>query len=190
MPALLAEAEDVDMGFAGAAAGGGDTAGLGKADAEAVCRYEGAASSAGIMSWECASDDAEADPEDEECDLGVDYQNAWAGAAYGVPLAEAKRVMPECFVGRGRATRPEVSRCTMLQEVVRVDRRLLRDRLSHLAEGEYDLTNDVVRTMGQRVESLASMVAPTDKEATFRRRAAPASAKTHARKTTSDAALE
>lgn len=41
------------------------------------------------------SDDGE--DEDSDCadDLGVDYSSAWAGAAYGVPVAEAKRTMEE-----------------------------------------------------------------------------------------------
>merc|ERR1712039_611147 len=82
-------------------------------------------------------------------DLGVDYQSAWAGAAYGVPVAEAKRIMQECIVGAGRVGElSQASRCTFPQQLKRMDRRLLRDRLSHLAEGTYDLSGDVVRARG------------------------------------------
>merc|ERR1712070_266757 len=50
----------------------------------------------------------------------------------------------ECVVGRGCRTSPSDYNALLLNSSRRAPR-LLRDRLSHLAEGRYDLEGDVVR---------------------------------------------
>mmetsp|Transcript_31623 Transcript_31623/g.87267 ORF Transcript_31623/g.87267 Transcript_31623/m.87267 type:complete len:152 (-) Transcript_31623:123-578(-) len=86
---------------------------------------------------------SEEDGEPDAQDLGIDTENFLASAATGVPLHERLRIAQECVVGQPRLSNME--RALLLQRMARTDRRLLRDRLSHLAEGTYDIDGDVVR---------------------------------------------
>mmetsp|Transcript_90809 Transcript_90809/g.189852 ORF Transcript_90809/g.189852 Transcript_90809/m.189852 type:complete len:254 (+) Transcript_90809:78-839(+) len=106
--------------------------------------------------------DLEDDEEEEElqepdhCDWGSDYTDFAAAASLGTPMpqgddwgrptAEGQRVMGECIVGSAKAPTTRKARCDLLRAFARMDNKLLRDRLSHLAEGEYDMRADVDRS--------------------------------------------
>ncbi|CAK9111341.1 unnamed protein product, partial [Durusdinium trenchii] len=83
--------------------------------------------------------------EDEEVEVHFsESQDIWRGAVGGVPVHERSLLSPECVVGEKKKTGP----ITLLKGMARIDQRLLRSRLSHLAEGEYDVRSDVIRPRG------------------------------------------
>mmetsp|Transcript_92357 Transcript_92357/g.245361 ORF Transcript_92357/g.245361 Transcript_92357/m.245361 type:complete len:179 (-) Transcript_92357:98-634(-) len=101
----------------------------------------GMESAAGVDALEQGVVGSRSDEEDE--DVGADYEDFWAGANAGIPVAERHDLARECVVGDRQIS--SGSYLGLLRSAVRSDRRLLRDRLSHLAEGQYDLQADVVR---------------------------------------------
>eukprot|EP00929_Paragymnodinium_shiwhaense_P029891 TRINITY_DN17044_c0_g1_i2.p1 TRINITY_DN17044_c0_g1~~TRINITY_DN17044_c0_g1_i2.p1 ORF type:complete len:184 (-),score=41.26 TRINITY_DN17044_c0_g1_i2:53-604(-) len=83
--------------------------------------------------------------DDVEADLGVDTEDLLDGASGGVPTNEKMRIAQECVVGRPRGLGTVAARTAYLGKLARADKKMLRDRLSHLAEGSYDINGDVVR---------------------------------------------
>mmetsp|Transcript_76522 Transcript_76522/g.194190 ORF Transcript_76522/g.194190 Transcript_76522/m.194190 type:complete len:199 (-) Transcript_76522:71-667(-) len=124
-------------------------------------------------------------------DVGIDYSSMLEDVAFGAPVAEEKRLMDECVAGSGRTTNK--ARCEMLKSLARVDKRLLQNRLSHLAEGQYDLSCDVVRSFveaaGNQAVSEGVSAAAAQRQAFsggFQRRVAAGNAKQNARRTGMD----
>mmetsp|Transcript_67339 Transcript_67339/g.161450 ORF Transcript_67339/g.161450 Transcript_67339/m.161450 type:complete len:197 (+) Transcript_67339:97-687(+) len=97
-------------------------------------------------------DELEVGAEDEEgIHDGVDYENIWAGAVCGLPVAEHTRIAQECVPGRAPFSGVK-GKNAMLRDMARHKGSMLKNRLSHLAEGEYNLDTDVVVQYGQRPE--------------------------------------
>merc|ERR1712151_956149 len=119
----------------------------------------------------------------------------YASAAFGAPVAERMRVAQECVVVCGKA-QPSTAREELLRDLMRVDRKMLRARLSHLAEGHYDLNGDVVRNHLNSEGAVDWMRADTmavdddDRScsytAVFRRRDGAQQAKSHTRRAAAD----
>mmetsp|Transcript_31651 Transcript_31651/g.57603 ORF Transcript_31651/g.57603 Transcript_31651/m.57603 type:complete len:186 (+) Transcript_31651:35-592(+) len=119
----------------------------------------------------------------------VDFQDIWAGAACGVPVHERSRIAPECVAGVRQPSQKTYT--ALLKSLHRVDGKLLRDRLSHLAEGEYDVATDVVRPRAGRTvaERPAAPMAVDDAEdvgSLFRRREGAEQAKANRRRRSED----
>eukprot|EP00971_Amphidinium_carterae_P173016 3429916-Amphidinium_carterae.1 len=95
----------------------------------------------------CADQDADSeDAGAEECpdsegDVdGVDYESIWLGAVGGLPVAEHTRIAQECVPGRAPFSNGKYA---MLRTMAKHKGGLLQNRLSHLADGEYNLDTDV-----------------------------------------------
>eukprot|EP00435_Cladocopium_sp_Y103_P074204 s78_g47.t1 len=119
--------------------------------------------------------------EEEEC-LSSDAQDIWKGAVGGVPVHERSLIAQECVVGEKKKMAP----LQMLKGMARIDQRLIQNRVSHLADGEYDVDGDVIRPRGFRQSSTAMAVEVEEVEASsFRRRdvTAVTHAKANARRT-------
>eukprot|EP00931_Biecheleriopsis_adriatica_P120810 TRINITY_DN95905_c0_g1_i1.p1 TRINITY_DN95905_c0_g1~~TRINITY_DN95905_c0_g1_i1.p1 ORF type:complete len:193 (+),score=51.58 TRINITY_DN95905_c0_g1_i1:27-581(+) len=122
--------------------------------------------------------------EDFDEDIPVDFQDIWAGAVGGVPVHERSFIAPECVAGVKKVS--QKSYIGLLKDMSRIDGKLLQSRLSHLAEGEYDLNGDVVRPRGVNAQQLPSTMA-VDQEASnpgcvFHRRQGAQGAKANARR--------
>mmetsp|Transcript_41217 Transcript_41217/g.83085 ORF Transcript_41217/g.83085 Transcript_41217/m.83085 type:complete len:171 (-) Transcript_41217:86-598(-) len=155
-----------------------------KPDVDMTCENDSDAGSA-----------ADREESDREDDLDVDYEDFWAGANSGVPVVERHDLAKECVVGDRRVS--SESYLGLLRSTVRADRRLLRDRLSHLAEGQYDLQGDVVRPHcraawggeGQpqlQAQAGAAAARPERAAAAAFAKRAPGGAKAHARRALED----
>eukprot|EP00930_Biecheleria_cincta_P074016 TRINITY_DN61252_c0_g1_i1.p1 TRINITY_DN61252_c0_g1~~TRINITY_DN61252_c0_g1_i1.p1 ORF type:complete len:184 (+),score=41.64 TRINITY_DN61252_c0_g1_i1:31-552(+) len=118
-------------------------------------------------------------------DLGVDVQDIWAGAVGGVPVHERSCIAPECVAGVRKT--PTKTYHSMLRSLHRVDGKLLRDKLSHLAEGEYDLAGDVVRIRGpEAAQAAPKMAVDAEEGCVINRREAARTAKANIRRRADD----
>mmetsp|Transcript_45633 Transcript_45633/g.83563 ORF Transcript_45633/g.83563 Transcript_45633/m.83563 type:complete len:187 (+) Transcript_45633:77-637(+) len=109
------------------------------------------------------SDIVAAECSDSEADIdGVDYESIWAGAVGGLPIAEHTRVAQECVPGRAPFSNGKYA---LLHSMAKHRGALLQNRLSHLADGEYNLDTDVVIPHDQRQERLAGSLAGTSADA-------------------------
>eukprot|EP00933_Yihiella_yeosuensis_P056171 TRINITY_DN55205_c0_g1_i1.p1 TRINITY_DN55205_c0_g1~~TRINITY_DN55205_c0_g1_i1.p1 ORF type:complete len:215 (-),score=37.38 TRINITY_DN55205_c0_g1_i1:218-769(-) len=135
------------------------------------------------------SDDDPDYQEEEEDNLPVDYESVFAGAVFGVPTHERSFMARECVAGVSRPNTETKGYMGLLKNMARVDQKLLRDRLSHLAEGEYDVATDVVRPRRSCVQAQLSVsevtaMAVEEDSVSFRRRAGAEKAKAHMRRRT------
>eukprot|EP00927_Polykrikos_kofoidii_P062977 TRINITY_DN57793_c0_g1_i1.p1 TRINITY_DN57793_c0_g1~~TRINITY_DN57793_c0_g1_i1.p1 ORF type:complete len:191 (-),score=24.05 TRINITY_DN57793_c0_g1_i1:198-770(-) len=104
----------------------------------------------------CDGDDEETLP-----DLGIDCEDRLEGAASGTlfqPRSRPCAALRDCGAVASGSTLITNDRATMVRQLVRSHPQLVRNRLSHLVEGEYGLDGDIVRlhATSRETESLAA----------------------------------
>ena len=79
----------------------------------------------------------------EDEDLEIDSEDIWSGVVHGLPIPEHTLLSKECVKGRQRPF--ATGRSALLRDLARSNPRLLEFKLSHLAEGVYDVERDADR---------------------------------------------